>query len=247
MTAPGRHLRMTDLRAGYGALEILRGVSLDVPPGAIAGVIGPNGAGKSTLLKVLFGYLRPFAGAITFGEVNLVGLRPERIIRAGIGYVAQARGLFPAMTVRENLLLGGYVLKDRRAVAAGVERALTLFPQLRDRLAQVAGTMSGGQQRSLAIARALMVQPDLLLLDEPSAALDPQAIDTVYAMLREVNAAGVAMLIVEQNVQAVLDIAARVFVLDVGRNAFDGSSAELRGLDRIRQLYLGEDVAPAHA
>ena len=236
-------LDVADLRAGYGRLEILRGVSLSMAPGEIVGIIGPNGAGKSTLLKTIFGYLRPFAGAVAFEGASILGLTPDRLVRRGMGYVAQAGGVFAEMTVGENLTLGGYTLPSRRDRARALDAVLERFPLLRQRVRQRAGAMSGGEQRALSIARTLMVGPRLLVLDEPSAALSPRAIEEVYDQLAGLNAQGIALLIVEQNVETILAAAQRIVVLDMGRNAFAGSAEALRASDRIRRLYLGEDQA----
>jgi ABC-type branched-subunit amino acid transport system ATPase component len=233
-------LELEGVRSGYGKLEIVQAASLRVPDGAIVGIIGPNGAGKSTLLKTAFGYLPPFGGRIALDGRVITGRRPDQIMRLGVGYLAQAGGLFAEMTVHDNLVLGGYTVSradKRRALDAVYAR----FPLFRDRGRQLAGALSGGEQRLLAIARALIVRPRLLLLDEPSAALAPRFIDLIYATLVTLNRDGLAMLIVEQNVEAILAVAHRVFVLDLGRNAFDGTPAELRASDRIRRLYLGED------
>ncbi len=233
-------LELDGVRSGYGKLEIVQAASLQVGDGAIVGIIGPNGAGKSTLLKTAFGYLPPFAGRIALDGREIAGRRPDEIMRLGVGYLAQAGGLFAEMTVHDNLVLGGYTVSradKRRALDAVYAR----FPLFRDRGRQLAGALSGGEQRLLAIARALIVHPRLLLLDEPSAALAPRFIDLIYATLVALNRDGLAMLIVEQNVEAILAVAHRVFVLDLGRNAFDGTPAELRAADRIRRLYLGED------
>ena len=233
-------LELESVRSGYGKLEIVQAASLRVPDGAIVGIIGPNGAGKSTLLKTAFGYLSPFAGRVALDGREIGGRRPDQIMRLGVGYLAQAGGLFAEMTVHDNLVLGGYTISradKRRAIDAVYAR----FPLFRDRGRQLAGALSGGEQRLLAIARALIVHPRLLLLDEPSAALAPRFIDLIYATLVALNRDGLAMLIVEQNVEAILAVAHRVFVLDLGRNAFDGTPAELRASDRIRRLYLGED------
>ncbi len=233
-------LELDGVRSGYGKLEIVQAASLQVGDGAIVGIIGPNGAGKSTLLKTAFGYLPPFAGRIALDGREIAGRRPDEIMRLGVGYLAQAGGLFAEMTVHDNLVLGGYTVSradKRRAIDAVYAR----FPLFRDRGRQLAGALSGGEQRLLAIARALIVHPRLLLLDEPSAALAPRFIDLIYATLVALNRDGLAMLIVEQNVEAILAVAHRVFVLDLGRNAFDGTPAELRAADRIRRLYLGED------
>jgi branched-chain amino acid transport system ATP-binding protein len=235
-------LELEGLRSGYGKLEILQSIALRVPDGAIVGIIGPNGAGKSTLLKTAFGYLHPFAGRILLDGRELAGLRPDEIMRLGVGYLAQAGGLFAEMTVHDNLVLGGYTV-SRAAKRHALDEVYARFPLFRDRRRQLAGNLSGGEQRLLAIARALMVHPRLLLLDEPSAALAPRFIDQVYATLVSLNRDGIALLVVEQNVEAILAVAHRVFVLDLGKNAFDGTPHELRASDRIRRLYLGEEAA----
>ncbi len=232
-------LDVAAVRAGYGRLEILQGVSLSVAPGEIVGIIGPNGAGKSTLLKTIFGYLHPFEGAIGFDGSSILGLTPDRVMRRGLGYVAQAGGVFADMSVHENLALGGYTL-PRRAVNDALDRVYARFPLFRTRARQRAGSLSGGEQRTLSVARTLMVGPRLLVLDEPSAALSPIAIDAIYDLLAGLHAEGIAMLIVEQNVDKIMAVAHRVVVLDMGRNAFGGTTAELRASDRIRQLYMGE-------
>ena len=233
-------LAVDKVRAGYGRLEILQGVSLRVAPDEIVGIIGPNGAGKSTLVKTVFGYLRPFSGTLRYAGQDLAGLTPDRIMRLGIGYVAQAGGLFADMTVRENLALGGYALGSRRRAGLAIDRVLAVFPRFCDRLRQRAGSLSGGEQRALSIARTLMIEPRLVILDEPSAALAPNSIDEVYRTLADMNRSGIALLIVEQNVAKILEAADRVEVLDMGRNAFSGNTAELGAADRIRRLYLGD-------
>ena len=235
-------LELEGVRSGYGKLEILQAASLRVPDGSIIGIIGPNGAGKSTLLKTAFGYLPPFGGRIVLDGREIAGRRPDEIMRWGVGYLAQAGGLFAEMTVHDNLVLGGYTV-SRAEKRHAIDHVYTRFPLFRDRRRQLAGALSGGEQRLLAIARALMVRPRLLLLDEPSAALAPRFIDEVYATLEALNRDGLALLIVEQNVEAILAVAHRVFVLDLGQNAFDGTPSELRASDRIRRLYLGEDAA----
>ena len=236
-------LQLEAVRSGYGKLEIIQSASLEVPDGAIVGIIGPNGAGKSTLLKTAFGYLVPSAGRIVLDGREIAGRRPDEIMRFGVGYLSQAGGLFAEMTVHDNLVLGGYTVSRAAAKRQAIEEVYARFPIFRDRRHQLAGSLSGGEQRLLAIARALIVRPRLLLLDEPSAALAPRFIDEVYATLEALNRGGIALLIVEQNVEAILAVAHRVFVLDLGQNAFDGTPAELRASDRIRRLYLGEDAA----
>jgi ABC-type branched-subunit amino acid transport system ATPase component len=236
-------LEVENVRAGYGRLEILQGVSLAVAPGQIVGIIGPNGAGKSTLLKTIFGYIRPFSGRIALRGETLNGCRPDQVMRRRVGFVAQAGGLFAEMTIHENLVLGGYSLADARAVRSAVEEVYARFPLFRERRRQLAGSLSGGEQRILAIARSLIIQPELLLLDEPSAALAPRFIEQVYETLRRLNGQGIAMLVVEQNTGIILETADRVFVLEMGTNAFDGPPAALLADDRIRRLYLGSEAA----
>jgi ABC-type branched-subunit amino acid transport system ATPase component len=235
-------LSVAGVSAGYGRLEILHKVALDVAPGEIVGIIGPNGAGKSTLLKTIFGYLPPFEGTVTFENETLQGRSPDQVMRRGIGYVAQAGGIFADMSVHENLVLGGYSLKSGSAVKTAIEKIYAQFPRFRERSKQRAGSLSGGEQRALAVARTLVISPRLIILDEPSAALSPRLIDEIYGTLTDLNRSGIALLIVEQNVRRILDSAHRVVVLDMGRNAFAGASAELRQSDRIRRLYLGEDA-----
>ena len=237
-------LALDSVRSGYGKLEIVQSASLSVPDGSIVGIIGPNGAGKSTLLKTAFGYLTPWAGRVMLDGRDIAGRRPDEIVRRGVGYLSQAGGLFAEMTVHDNLVLGGYTI-SRADKRRAIDEVYARFPLFRERRRQVAGALSGGEQRLLAIARALIVKPRLLLLDEPSAALAPRFIDLIYATLQRLNRDGLALLIVEQNVEAILTVAHRVFVLDLGRNAFDGTPAELRGSDRIRRLYLGEDEGQA--
>ena len=235
-------LSVQGVSAGYGRLEILHKVALDVAPGEIVGIIGPNGAGKSTLLKTIFGYLPPFEGTVTFENETLQGRSPDQVMRRGIGYVAQAGGIFADMSVHENLVLGGYSLKSGSAVKTAIEKIYAQFPRFRERSKQRAGSLSGGEQRALAVARTLVISPRLIILDEPSAALSPRLIEEIYGTLGDLNRSGIALLIVEQNVRRILDSAHRVVVLDMGRNAFAGASAELRRSDRIRRLYLGEDA-----
>jgi ABC-type branched-subunit amino acid transport system ATPase component len=233
-------LAIEGVSAGYGRLEILHKVSLEVAPGEIVGIIGPNGAGKSTLLKTIFGYLPPFEGSIRFESEALQGQPPDQVMRRGIGYVAQAGGIFADMSVHENLVLGGYSLGSSRAVSTAIEKIYAQFPRFRERARQRAGSLSGGEQRALAVAHTLVISPRLIILDEPSAALSPRLIEEIYTTLADLNRSGIALLIVEQNVRRILDAAHRVVVLDMGRNAFAGASAELRQSDRIRRLYLGE-------
>lgn len=225
--------------AGYGEVQILHDVSMEVQPGQVVGVIGPNGAGKSTLLKTIFGYLRPSSGFIRYGDRDITGLAPEQILRRGVGFVPQARGVFPRMTVEENLVLGGFVLpRDelRDVLAALYER----FPLFYERRRQRAGTLSGGERRLLEIARVMILDPQIILLDEPSAALAPKFVDDVYGTVVELNEQGTAFLVVEQNVDMLLGIADFVYALQLGANAHAGPPAEFRERAQLRRLFLGD-------
>jgi len=233
-------LAIEALHAGYGDLEILQGASIRVAPGQIVGPIGPNGAGKSTLLKTVFGYLRARAGRVEFDGHNLVGRRPDQILGLGMSYLAQTGGLFPDMTVHENLGLGGFILESARRRREALDELYARFPLLHERRRQLAGSLSGGEQRILAVARALMVRPRLMLLDGPTAALAPRFIDRVYETIVALNQSGIALLVAEQNVEMILAAAHHVFVLDLGQNAFDGAPAKLRESAQIRRLYLGD-------
>jgi ABC-type branched-subunit amino acid transport system ATPase component len=237
-------LEAVDLHAGYGRLPILRGVSLQADAGAIVGVIGPNGAGKSTLLKTIFGYLRPSQGHCRFDGRDITGRRPDEIVRLGLAYVAQARGLFPDMTVDENLLVAAHSLPSRTAARAAVDDVYQRFPVFAARRRQLAGTMSGGQRRLLEVVRALVVEPRMILLDEPSAALAPALIDEVYAELVKIRRRGIALVIVEQNVDRVLDVADRVVALTFGRRLHEGPPAAFDAA-RLRDVFLGPAAADA--
>jgi ABC-type branched-subunit amino acid transport system ATPase component len=217
---------------------VLRGVSLAVAPGELVTIIGPNGAGKSTLLKVVYGLLHPSAGAIRYRGDDVIGARPDDLTRLGLNYVPQLGNVFPSLSIAENLQIGASTLpRSERGVA--VAELYELFPLLAERRRQRAATLSGGQRKLLAVARALATRPQLLLLDEPSAGLSPQAVELVLAKLRDVNARGIAIAMVEQNARRALALAHRGYVLDMGRNAHEGPGQELLRDPRVVQLYLG--------
>ena len=201
-------------------------------------IIGPNGAGKSTLVKAVIGLLRPWAGRVLLHGENLTGWKPHAIVARGVGYVAQRQNVFPTMTVSENLELGGLALREG-TVASSQAETLELFPRLRERRRQLAGTLSGGERQMLALARALMARPDVLLLDEPSAGLAPMAVDAIFEKIESINAGGVAILMVEQNAHRALAISHRGYVLDTGRNRFAGPGLELLANPEVVDLYLG--------
>jgi branched-chain amino acid transport system ATP-binding protein len=231
-------LAVRDLRAGYGRIAVLDGVSLDVPEGAIVALLGANGAGKTTTLRVITGLLPALAGTVTFQGGRLTGLRADRIVRRGVSMVPEARELFLEMTVQENLELGAFTRRDG-AVARDHEMVFELFPRLRERRQQVAGTLSGGEQQMLAIARALMARPRLLLLDEPSLGLAPAVVDEIFDRIEAINRDGTTILLVEQNAQMALDIAHHGYVLETGKVVLAGRAAELAGNAMVQESYLG--------
>jgi branched-chain amino acid transport system ATP-binding protein len=231
-------LEMSGVRARYGAIEALKGVSLSVGEGEVVTLIGSNGAGKSTTLRAVCGLTPPVAGTITFDGEDITGQPADRIVTRGIALSPEGRRCFSRMTVLENLQLGAYRRRGPR-VAADLKRVLALFPRLAERAGQRAGTMSGGEQQMLAIGRALMASPRLLLLDEPSLGIAPLLVQRIYQTIGEINRSGVAILLVEQNAHRALDAAARGYVLETGRVVLDDASAALRDDPRVREAYLG--------
>jgi branched-chain amino acid transport system ATP-binding protein len=227
------------LTAGYGRLDILHEVSLKVHVHEIVSIIGPNGAGKSTAFKTLVGFLTPRAGRVVFNGEDVTGLRPDILLRRGLAYVPQGRIVFPQMTVLENLEMGAYIERDPARVAAALERVYTMFPVLAERRKQSAGTMSGGEQQMVAIARALMTTPRLILLDEPSLGLSPKFVTLIFEKLIELRQAGYTLMVVEQNATRALAIADRGYVLELGRNRFEGAGPSLLADPEGKRLYLG--------
>jgi branched-chain amino acid transport system ATP-binding protein len=232
-------LTLHDLHVSYGAIRAVRGISLSVEAGRIVTLIGTNGAGKSTTLRAISGLLRPASGRIEFDGAVLQGLPPHEIVRRGLVHVPEGRGIFANLTVSENLDLGGYRRHDHTQLQADRERALELFPRLRERLKQNAGTLSGGEQQMLAIARALLAGPRLLLLDEPSLGLAPQIMQTIFHVIREINAQGTTILLVEQNARMALQVAHDAYVLETGQIAMHGPAQQLAESDEVRKAYLG--------
>jgi branched-chain amino acid transport system ATP-binding protein len=231
-------LAADDIVAGYvPGVDVLRGCSIEVRPGEVVGVIGPNGAGKSTLVKAVFGLLRVRGGTVRLRGEDVTGRPAHELVRRGVGYVPQLQNVFPTLTVEENLRMGVYLRpKDHTRRVAAVEE---LFPVLADRRRQKAGAMSGGERQMLAMARALMMEPQLLLLDEPSAGLSPLHQDHVFDRCRMINSAGVAVLMVEQNARRCLQLCDRGYVLDQGRNAYTGTGTALLHDEKVIELYLG--------
>ena len=231
-------LRVTSLRAGYGATEVLRGIDLAIEPGEIVAVLGSNGVGKTTLNKALSGVIPVRAGEITFGDVRTERATPQRIVEAGLIHVPEGRRVFADMSVRDNLILGSY-RRGRPRRAANLERVLETFPRLRERAAQAAGTLSGGEQQMLAIGRGMMAEPRLLILDEPSLGLSPLLVEEMFALIARLRADGLAIMLVEQNVIQSLDLADRAYVLENGVCVLSGPAAVLRADPELKRTYLG--------
>lgn len=238
MDADAPLLDVVDLHAGYGAQEVLRGVTLTVRREEIVCLIGPNGAGKSTLLRTVFGFLRPTRGVITFDGDPLVGRRPPEILRRGITFVPQGVSALPNLSVEDNLLLAAYIRSDRE-VRRDIERLLGFFPALRTRRRMPARTLSGGERRMLEIARVLLLRPRLVLLDEPTIGLAGSAIEFIYEKIREIHLRGVAVLLVEQNARTALRHSHRAYVLEQGRVRFEGSGEDILAHPEVRRAYLG--------
>lgn len=232
-------LEIQQLSAGYGRLAALKGIDLTVQKGEIIFVVGPNGAGKSTLLKTISGLMSPTGGTIRFQEQDIAGVAPERLCRKGISLVPEGRSIFRTLTVRENLILGSMIRKDKGEAAADLDKALQTFPVLRARYHGVAGHLSGGEQQQLAIARAILQRPSLLMIDEPSLGLAPLVIDQVYESLARLNEAGLTLLVVEQSTARVLDLASRVYVLRNGHVVLQGAAAELTDGHALEDAYFG--------
>jgi len=238
-----RLLEVEALEAGYGDALILRGVTLAAGADEIVAIIGPNGAGKSTLLKAVYGLVTHHGGAVRFDGADVTGARADRLTRRGLNFVPQTDNVFPTLTLAENVHIGSLAVpRAERRVA--VERVQELFPLLRERARQRAGTLSGGQRKLVALARALVTGPRLLLLDEPSAGLAPQAVELVFEKLADIRALGIGIVMVEQNARRALALADRGYVLDLGRNALEGRGAELLDDPKVAELYLGGTLSP---
>ncbi len=234
-------LRVFDLRVSYGRIEVLHGISFEAKAGEVTCLIGPNGAGKSTTLVTLAGVLRASSGRVQFDDQQLTGLSPPAIVRRGLSLVPENRMIFPELSVWENLRMGAYqrLRTDKAGVAQDVEKMLSYFPVLRERLNQEAGTMSGGEQQMLAVARALMARPRMLMLDEPSLGLAPIVVAEIFDIIRILHRDGMSILLVEQNVQWALSSAQHVVLLELGQIAFDGNPAAFAASEVIHRAYLG--------
>ena len=233
-------LSMQDVHAYYGNIRALKGVSLTVDRGEIVTLIGGNGAGKTTTLRTVLGLVRALRGTVTFGGQRIDHVPTHRIARLGIAQSPEGRRIFAPMTVLENLELGAFVRSDREAIPQDLERVLTLFPRLRDRLAQKGGTLSGGEQQMLAMGRALMAKPEMLLLDEPSMGLSPILVEAIFDIIRDINRLGTTILLVEQNARMALRVANRGYVIQTGRIVLQDAASALLHSDVVRKAYLGE-------
>jgi|KBSMisStaDraftv2_1062788.scaffolds.fasta_scaffold92527_3 branched-chain amino acid transport system ATP-binding protein len=239
--APSEMLEVLDLEVRYGAIRAIKGITFHVGEGEIVALLGANGAGKTTTQKTISGMLRPSAGRINFLGQRIDGVPAHELIRLGICHVPEGRHVFPRMTVAENLEMGAFRFK--KIDQADLDRVLELFPRLQERYRQISGTLSGGEQQMLAIGRALMGKPRLLLLDEPSMGLAPMVVAQIFTIVREINESGVTVLLVEQNAAQALALADRGYVLETGELVLQGTGAELLADDRVRAAYLGEEIA----
>ena len=233
-------LQLEGVVSGYGQIMAIKGVSLRVDAGEIVALIGANGAGKSTTLRTISGLLRPRFGHITFEGGRIDAVAPHKIVARGISHVPEGRAIFSRLTVRENLEMGAYQRGDRAGITADIERVVEIFPRLRERMKQDGGTLSGGEQQMLAIGRALMARPRLLLLDEPSMGLSPVLVETIFNTVIDISRSGTTILLVEQNAAMALQVASRGYVLESGTIALEATAAELRASDLVRKTYLGE-------
>lgn len=232
-------LEFRKVNVHYGAIQALREVSFSVEPGEILTLVGANGAGKSTTLKAACGALKPSSGEILFQGESILGKKPDVLLRMGIALSPEGRGIFANLTVAENLELGAFLRSDKPEIEADKEKVFVMFPRLKERIWQNAGTLSGGEQQMLAIGRALMSRPKILLLDEPSLGLAPQIIERIFEIIQQVNRDGVTVLLVEQNAISAMEIAKHAVVLEVGKVVAQGNSQELLASDQIRKAYLG--------
>ncbi|MBR0292787.1 MAG: ABC transporter ATP-binding protein [Acidaminococcaceae bacterium] len=233
-------LKVRDLVVAYGGIEALKGISLDVPDGKIVTLIGANGAGKSTLLRSIIGLVKVKSGSVEYNGDTLTGLNSQQIVSKGLTLVPEGRRVFPNLTVLENLRIGAYMRKDEEGIAADIKRIYEIFPRLEERNWQMAGTLSGGEQQMLALGRALMSRPKLMMMDEPSLGLAPLVIKEIFNIIRSINENGTTVLLVEQNANMALKVAHHAYVLETGRIMMEGSGKELLENEEIKEAYLGK-------
>lgn len=232
-------LDLKNVSAAYGRIQILHEVSLHVEEKEVVCIIGPNGAGKSTTFKVIMGFIDYLGGDMIFNDQNLVGSRPDQILGLGLGYVPQGRIVFNQMSVRENLEIGAFLQRDKQLLRESMEYVFSLFPRLEERQKQLAGTMSGGEQQMLAMGRALMIRPTMMMLDEPSLGLSPRFTDEIFEKILDLARSGMTIMLVEQNAARALEIADRGYVLELGKNRYEGTGKELLDNQNVRRMYLG--------
>lgn len=232
-------LEVKNLSVNYGKAAALRGISIEVEEGAVIALIGANGAGKTTTLRTISGLVRPTSGTVLYRGQRIDRMPAHSIVKLGIAQIPERRMVFAPMTVLDNLKMGAYLNRDGRKVAADIERMYERFPRLKERRSQLAGSLSGGEQQMVAVARALMASPDLLLMDEPSLGLAPMVVAEVARIIREINASGISIILVEQNARMALDLASRAYILEVGRISLEGDAKKLLHDDRVKQAYLG--------
>ncbi|MDD2585067.1 MAG: ABC transporter ATP-binding protein [Syntrophomonadaceae bacterium] len=232
-------LQVKDIEVYYGAIHALKKLSIEVEQGTIVTLIGANGAGKTTTLKTISGLLRSKSGSITFNNTDITKVAPEKIVDMGISQVPEGRRVFPTMTVLENLEMGAYLRKDKKAIDDDMDNVFTRFPRLKERRKQLAGTLSGGEQQMLAIGRALMARPQLMLMDEPSMGLAPLLVKEIFEIVKDINAKGTTILLVEQNAKMALSIAHKAYVIETGEIVLEGNAADLMKSDEVKKAYLG--------
>ncbi len=232
-------LKVEGLYTDYGNIRALKGIDMEIQQGEIVTLIGSNGAGKTTTLNSIAGIVRSAKGSITFEGKSIVGMPAHSMVKMGISLAPEGREVFPALTVEENLRLGAYIKNDKGQISAAFDRVYTLFPRLKERIRQQAGTLSGGEQQMLAIGRALMNEPKLLLLDEPSLGLAPNIVLMIFDLIQDINKQGVTILLVEQNANMALSVAHRAYVLEIGKISMQGKASDLANDPRVRQAYLG--------
>ncbi len=232
-------LRVENICAGYGKLQILNGMTIYVKENSLTAILGGNGCGKSTTLKAITGLLKVTSGDIKYKGESLAGTKPQHIVRKGIAYVTQGKDVFPSMTVEENLLLGAYTIKDKAKTKDNIEMVLESMPRLKDKFKSASGVLSGGEQQMLSIGRGLMSNPELLILDEPSAALSPKISDEIYAYVKKLHEAGLTILLVDQNVRKAMEISEYTYILSEGHVVFEDKTENLKRLDDMKSFYLG--------
>lgn len=233
-------LKISNLHVHYGGIHALQGINLEVPEGKIVSLVGANGAGKSTTLRSICSLVKPTSGDISFEGKSLVSMPTERIIMSGITMVPEGRRVFPNLTVYENLVLGAYARKDSAGINQDMEKAFTLFPRLKEREKQLAGTLSGGEQQMLAVGRALMSRPRLLMMDEPSLGLAPLVVKAIFEIIKQIHQEGTTILLIEQNARAALQLSDYAYVLETGKIVLEGPGSELITNDQVKKAYLGE-------